>query len=285
MTTYIPKQMKTLYVSDMDGTLLSSDSMVSRRSGEIISRLTTQGALITVATARTPATVEPLLRGILTSPPAIVMTGAAMWDRREQTYRNTYFLPEDEYQTISELCLRYGVAPFVYVLSPDMHLDVYHAAPKMNRPEACFVQERSGLHLKTFHLATPAPEIARSRTLLLFAMGSRREVEAVAAHLRENSDCYVSCYPDIFNPETGYLEIFAPGVSKADAVLRLKASTGADRVVAFGDNLNDLPMFGVADLAVAVGNALPDVKDAADVVIDPNYTDSVARFIESDFYN
>ncbi len=74
-------------------------------------------------------------------------------------------------------------------------------------------------------------------------------------------------------------------MSKADAVLRLKASTGADRVVAFGDNLNDLPMFGVADLAVAVGNALPDVKDAADVVIDPNYTDSVARFIESDFYN
>ncbi len=56
-------------------------------------------------------------------------------------------------------------------------------------------------------------------------------------------------------------------------------------MVAFGDNLNDLPMFGVADLAVAVGNALPDVKDAADVVIDPNYTDSVARFIESDFYN
>lgn len=277
--------MKTLYVSDMDGTLLSSDSRVSRRSGEIISRLTTRGALITVATARTPATVEPLLRGILTAPPAIVMTGAAMWDRREQAYLDTYFLPEDEYDTVYGLCLRYGVSPFVYVLSPGMHLDVYHAAPKMNRPESCFVQERSGLHLKTFHLASPVPETARTRTLLLFAMGSRQEVEAVAAQLRGKSDCYVSCYPDIFNPGTGYLEIFAPEVSKANAVLRLKEGVGAGRVVAFGDNLNDIPMFGISDLAVAVGNAQPDVKAAADIVIEPNYTDSVARFIEYDFLN
>ena len=45
-------------------------------------------------------------------------------------------------------------------------------------------------------------------------------------------------------------------------------------------------MFEVADVAVAVGNALPEVKAAAaDVVIEPNYTDAVARFIEADSNN
>ena len=54
---------------------------------------------------------------------------------------------------------------------------------------------------------------------------------------------------------------------------------GADRIVAFGDNVNDLPMMREADLAVAVENALPEVKEAADIVIGPNTDDSVALFI------
>jgi hydroxymethylpyrimidine pyrophosphatase-like HAD family hydrolase len=58
---------------------------------------------------------------------------------------------------------------------------------------------------------------------------------------------------------------------------------GVERVVVFGDNLNDLSMFEVADLAVAVDNALPEVKAAADVVIGANTTDAVARFIAEDF--
>lgn len=77
---------KHLFVTDLDGTLLNADSKVSQESAEIISSLSREGALITVATARTPATVEPLLCETATSIPAIVMTGAAMWDRKEKRY-------------------------------------------------------------------------------------------------------------------------------------------------------------------------------------------------------
>ena len=60
------------------------------------------------------------------------------------------------------------------------------------------------------------------------------------------------------------------------------ARYGADRTVAFGDNVNDLPMMREADVAVAVANAFPQVKESADVVIGPNTADSVALFIEKD---
>ena len=66
-------------------------------------------------------------------------------------------------------------------------------------------------------------------------------------------------------------------------MLELKKSVGADRLVVFGDNLNDLPMFAVADVAVAVENAFTEVKEHADVVIGPNYTDSVANYILHDY--
>ena len=96
-------------------------------------------------------------------------------------------------------------------------------------------------------------------------------------------DCSVSNYVDIFGKDVGIIEIFAPEVSKANAVKRLARDINADRIVVFGDNLNDLPMMRIADLSVAVDNALPEVKNAASTVIGPNTSHSVARFIAEDF--
>ena len=277
--------MKTLYVTDMDGTLLRPDSRVSYQSSSIISDLSNQGALITVATARTPATVEPLLRGTHLNAPAIVMTGAALYNREDNIYSHVNFFPSNHLTTVLEICHGLGFFPFVYVLAQDGKLDVYHGGKGLNKHEDAFYLERCRLKLKRFHLSELAPARAKNATILLFAMSERTAIEKAAAQLKEHTDCAISCYPDIFNPEVALLEIFAPGVSKAIAVEKMKARTGAEKLVVFGDNLNDLPMFKIADVAVAVENALPEVKAAADIVIEPNYTDSVARFMASDFHS
>ena len=83
----------------------------------------------------------------------------------------------------------------------------------------------------------------------------------------------------MYGPDLGILEVFSADASKANALRRLKKLVGADRVVVFGDNINDLPMMREADVAVAVGNAVEEVKRAATVVIGPNTDDSVARYI------
>lgn len=277
-------RLKTLYISDMDGTLLGSDSRVSPRSAAIISDLTARGAMITVATARTPATVIPLLADVRTTPPAIVMTGAAMWNRSKQRFEHLRFMPGDHVAHVMDLCRHHNIHPFVYVLGDDSRsLDVYHGGSSLSGIERSFYDERAHLKFKRFHLGTPLPPAALKNSMLFFAMGGLKDIEAVAEDLRESTDCSVFCYPDIFNHELGDLEIFGNGVSKAEAVKELRAETGAERVVVFGDNLNDLPMLAAADVAVAVGNAMPEVKNAADIIIEPNYTDAVARFIAADF--
>ena len=276
---------KTLYISDMDGTLLGADSKLSDTSARIITDLTHRGALITVATARTPATVEIILADAVTSLPSIVMTGAAMWCRDTKSYRNVRYLAQDTYHQLMEKCEKYGVNPFRYTLPDGKSMQVYHNGA-MAQCEQAFVEGRLNLGLKNFHIDTPHGLLPMlPGVVFFFAMGERERIFALAEDLRATVDCSVSCYVDIFDNNVGLLELFDPGVSKAAAVKQLAGEVGADRVVVFGDNLNDIPMMQVADVAVAVENALPEVKAIAHHIIGANNTDAVAHFIEDDFIN
>lgn len=274
----LEQNVRTLYVSDLDGTLLDNDSKVSGPTAEIISRLSRRGVMITVATARTPATVEPLLHATYTRPKAIVMTGAAMWDRDRREMVDMRLHERDRAKAIAGVFARAGVDPFIYTVASPSRLDVYHGV-EMNRGEDDFYQARRHLELKKFHIGGCPSREEWSRVILFFGIGDTGKIEQVNDGLVKLGDCSVSFYPDINNRSRSLIEVFAPGVSKADALERLARETGAGRTVVFGDNLNDLSMFSAATMAVAVANAYDEVKNAADEVIGPNSADSVARFI------
>lgn len=280
-------QRRTLYVTDLDGTLLDPSSRVSAESIHILNSLIGKGAMFTAATARTPATVQPLLERIKPSVtpegfdvPAIVMTGAACWNRRLQRYDHINTLSARDTDIILSEFAGAGINPFNYCLGRNGMLNVYHPSAMTTREDA-FYQERRHLALKRFHLGqTPKDS---ETTVLFFAIGNPEKMESLCGRINALTDCSAAWYRDIFNPETALMDVYTRGCSKASAVKDVAAHAGADRIVVFGDNLNDLPMMRVADLAVAVDNALPQVKEEADIVIGPNTLPSVARFIEKDF--
>ena len=78
------------------------------------------------------------------------------------------------------------------------------------------------------------------------------------------------------------LEISAAGVSKASALARLceQRDIAREEVIAFGDMPNDLPMLTWAGHSVAVANAHPDVRAAADEVTASNDESGVALVLE-----
>lgn len=274
---------RTLYVTDLDGTLLDADSRVDKASARIISDLTRHGAMITVATARTPATVEPLLAVTATSLPAIVMTGAASWLRDLRRYDDVCYISRESCEVIGSLFRDHAVDPFIYTIAGEGVLEVFRNGCLSDKDRR-FVEERAHGTLKRFCFDDiRADRCVMPSTVLYFAMGPLDRLGALADALRQSGCCSVSFYTDIFGRDTGIIEVFAPDVSKAAAIGRMRSRTGAERLVVFGDNLNDLPMMAVADVAVAVDNALPEVKEAADIVIGPNTAGSVARFIRDDY--
>lgn len=147
------------------------------------------------------------------------------------------------------------------------------------------MEERLHSPYKRFHISATGEDMLPpdiSKTIIFYGMQPTYLAEAIHERVSGLPGCRHQCYHDIYGQEIALVDAFAPDATKANAVLRMKEKTGADRVVAFGDNLNDIPMLQAADVAVAVENALPEVKEIADIVIYLNTDDAVAEFISGD---
>ncbi|MDE6338031.1 MAG: HAD hydrolase family protein, partial [Muribaculaceae bacterium] len=135
---------------------------------------------------------------------------------------------------------------------------------------------------KRFHIPEDGTSILPNpleNVVLFYSMQPSKRTEATYRDILEIAGTTPIYYHDNYGPDMGILEVFSSAASKANALRKLKEQTGAERVVVFGDNINDIPMMREADVAVAVDNAVADVKEIADIIIGANTTDSVARFI------
>ncbi len=270
----------TLYVSDLDGTLLGADARISPASVAMLNEAISAGALFSIATARTPSTVANLMRDVHSRLPFIVMTGSAMWDPATRAYSNVVTISPDAATSVME-CFRKNQLPtFIYTL-PDDVIHIYHYGP-LSDTEKEFIAQRDDTRFKVFHI--PADGTSRlpeplENVVLFYAMQPSTHTERTYKDICRVEGCNPIYYHDMYGPDMGILEVFSSAASKANALRRLRQLTGADRVVVFGDNINDLPMMREADVAIAVDNAVAEVKEAADIVIGPNTSDSVARYI------
>lgn len=81
------------------------------------------------------------------------------------------------------------------------------------------------------------------------------------------------------------IELIPKGVDKATAVQAVQESFGTDaaHTLVFGDGMNDTGMMHAADISVAMGNALPQVKAIANYETDTNTNDGLAKFLRDYF--
>ena len=96
--------------------------------------------------------------------------------------------------------------------------------------------------------------------------------------LKQDSRYRCTLQQELYRPEY-WLEIMPAKATKAEAIRRLKELWQCDRVVSFGDAVNDLPMFEISDECYAVSNAVEELKAAATCIIGSNEEDGVARWL------
>lgn len=274
---------KTLYVSDMDGTLLNRQSALSETTVKILNDIISKGAMFTVATARTQATAVDLMKDVKTNIPFIIMAGCALWDNESQKYVSAKTIARNDILRLTAIFEKHGNNPFVYY-KHDNNIVVHHVN-RLTKEERVFIEPRvKGPFKKLVTCDKMSAEQTDDEAMLIFCMGKYDDLRTIADCIdAEGINCTYNCYRDIFNSEDGIIDVYTKGTTKAQAVKELATKIGAERIVVFGDNLNDIPMMQIADCSVAVSNAYDEVKAVCDEVTGSNDNDSVAKWIEKDF--
>ena len=111
---------KMLYVSDLDGTLLNSDALLNKDVPERLNRLIDKGLCFTVATARTYATVNSIVKDVHLTYPMILMNGVMIYDPVSKSCINAEIIERDSVEYILKGRKKFGVTGFAYALSPEI---------------------------------------------------------------------------------------------------------------------------------------------------------------------
>ena len=263
-----------LYVSDLDGTLLNSSAKISSNSTKLLNEALNNNISFTIATARTPATIVPILKNINLNMPVIAMNGCSIYDLKNNKYIHTISINSNLISMLQKLISSEGLNPFIYTLK-DNHLYVYHN--KLTVPcQVKFYDERKNSSLKTF-IEAPLP--SNSQVLYFTIMDSKEKIDSLFDKLKDIPEISAIKYSDTYNKDVYNLEIYNYKASKSNAINYLKNTYDFDTLVTFGDNLNDIPMFNISDHSCAVENAACELKEIASEIIGLNTDDSVAKYI------
>lgn len=268
--------MKTLYLTDLDGTLLNSETKLSDRSFQILNRLIEANIPVSYATARSLSSVGLVLRELVPKIPAIVYNGAFLVDARTgNVLFSSAFSPQKQ-QEIRQLIEQCSVTPLVYARIRGEE-KVSWISGRENEGMQYYLSQRKGD--RRFRPVDTAEQLYQGEAFYYTCIGSRKQLTPFYERLKEVEQIRCTFQQELYREEY-WCEIMPEQATKAKAMQRLKELCGCDRIVCFGDAVNDIPMFQAADECYAVENAVAELKSLADGILPSNDEDSVALWME-----
>lgn len=265
--------MKTLYVTDLDGTLLDSTPKTSEYTNLTINSLLSQGAVISYATARSFVTTKKVTKGLDFVYPMVVHNGTFIVDKDGKILHKNVFEKSDA-QFILNTILDAGLSPVVFSLINGEQKFSY-LKDTVNKPTQDFLDARI-CDPRNRGVSTSV-KLFDGELYYFTLIGDKEKTQPLYEKFKGKYKCYYQ--RDMYQGEY-WLEITPQSATKANAVRQLRTLLGCDRIVAFGDGINDIEMFCIADEAYAVENAVDKLKEIATRTIGKNTDDGVARWLD-----
>ncbi|HVX46482.1 MAG TPA: HAD family hydrolase [Mycobacteriales bacterium] len=256
-----------LVATDLDGTIVRTDRSISARTREALQAIEASGRIVVFVSGRPPRWLGEIADATGHTGIAICANGALQYDLHTEALLGGEFLrPETMRGIVKRLreaipgllfAIEYG-DQFGHEPAYHHHLDLY------TEPVILSVEEM---------IERPAAKLL-ARSWTVDADSLLEQGIAAAGDL--------ATFTHSMTESGGLLEISALGVTKASGLAAFAAEHGIapEEVWVFGDMPNDLPMFDWAGHSVAVANAHPRVREAADEITASNDEDGVALVLE-----
>ncbi len=258
---------KVIFMTDLDGTLLTDDKRILPQDMAAIERFRKGGGIFTVATGRGYAMTKSIAQKLKLDVPAVMFNGAAVYDFNADKFlwRCSIGIHAREY--IIRLAEQF----------PDIGLEVLHEktiyVPYLNSTEQAHLDLESVIPVRC-----TLDEIPQDGWLKLLIADKPENVDKIEEFIQasdmknaqwvRSAPVYYECLPFGVDKSTGYAEL-------------IKILHAEDRfTVASGDYMNDLAMIQKANLGAAVASAQDEVKKSADLVVCDNNSGAIAQIID-----
>ncbi len=273
--------MKTLYISDMDSTLLQSNGKMSEYTKEKLNEFYNKEIPFAVATARSMVSAMPLLEGVHFKAPIVLMNGVFVYDTETQKAVKYHEIEHSILQQILDCFYEKNLHPFMFLYSDDYKLSIKYTVFDNEGMKEFYdmrVDMLDGRFTQTDDM-TVIPQGQHPVYVNYYALPEL--LDPVVEKLKSIGGIDFAYYKDSYSDDW-LIEIYSRSASKANGAKEVAKIIGAEKITAFGDNLNDIIMLKGADVSVAVSNAVPELKEIADVIIGNNNDNSVVKYIEKE---
>lgn len=265
---------------DLDGTLLSPLGTVTPRTRDAVHRAREHGLKICFATGRNLTESRAVLQEVDHHDAAVFVGGAMVIDPATNLTLHRTLLPHELAAELCEALEARGHA--VLALQ-----DTYAAGVDY------FVSHDIPLNAATEHwMKVTNAQVKRlprltgvrhEHTIRVGIVAPRGEATELQKEINERFGGRIfSLVLKVPAAGVDVLEVFDASVNKWAGVMTIAARHGirADEIIAVGDDVNDVPMFKHAGLALAMGQASDEVKQQSHRVIAGNRDDGLAQFLE-----
>ncbi|KQP06110.1 hydrolase [Methylobacterium sp. Leaf99] len=256
-----------LVISDVDGTLVTTDKRLTPATRAAVRRLAQAGIGFTIASSRPPMGLAGLVADLDLRLPLGAFNGS------------TVVAPD--LKILSETLIPAAVARDAVARMARDGLDIWvfaHGAWTLRDPRGPYTDlERRTLGAEPTVVADLDPLLDQAAKIV--------GVSADTAHLAACETRLAAALgegADVHRSQAYYLDVTPAGAGKGGFVDAMSRRLGIDRarIATLGDAGNDVPMFSKVGLSIAMGNADPAVKAAARAVTADNDSEGFSRAID-----
>ncbi|MDP6106862.1 MAG: HAD family hydrolase [Candidatus Brocadiia bacterium] len=276
-----------LVALDLDGTVLDSSKRVGSAFKEAVARLAAGGVRTVVCTGRRWRSTLPVFDEIESAHPVVISCGGALV-KEAGTHRvlRADPLPMDVARETVLVFRRAGLVPFVLYDRPSTERELLVSELDRERLLRVAYFERNA---DSFDYYPGEWWECEAPPLVVYTVDHASLAYAARDRAREvlgDRALVTALAHTLYGPDQVALEIHSPTATKWSALSWLleRLQIPAERVIAIGDDVNDVPMLRGAGLSFAMANAQPEVKAVADrVTTGSNDEDGVLHALRSVF--
>lgn len=252
-----------LLLFDLDGTLLCSNKTISQRTLQALQKCRQKDILIGVCTSRGEQNALSFIEEL--QPDVLIVSGGALVKYKNEYLYKAEFSKERTKQMISAARKVCGADCEITIDTVNAHYWNYKVDPKK--------QDQSWGD----SIYTDFQDFEESSLKMCVEIFDSKQAKQLQQVL---TDC------DCIRFSDGYWYKFTPkAVTKESAILEVCTALGMkpEEITAFGDDYADIGMLELCGKGIAMGNAIEEVKEKADLVIGSNDDDGIAEYLEREF--